>query len=551
MKFLRKKWWLLIILAVVIFAVYKLKTPTPTTYVTAVVESGSIKQTVEVTGQVESADDIDLNFKSSGIIQEILVSVGDEVVAGQRMASLRAGDVSAQVIDAQAAVDIAQSNLDKLLAGASNEDLLITEEELRAAEVAYNSAVDKLAGLESTRDRELADLQAAGLNTINDKYFIAKYALDIIQDSLLDDEADQNLRTYNSQALVDTENQYNQAKISYDNLKPIIDSLSQLSDSSLILSTLDNLESVLQDVAVALDNGFQVMQSSLASGTYTATVIDTWKSTLNTQSTTVNAAITSVRTASSNIRTKDIYYQNQITDANNTIQSSLSSLNLAKAKLNYKKADPRDFEISSAEANIRRAQATLSRILSQLADTIIKAPVDGTITKVNFDRGESSSITTPVISMIGLSNLQIEVFVPESDITKISLEDEVEISLDALDSDDLITGKITFIDPAATVINDVIYYKVKVNFNDQNEQIKSGMTADLTILTDHKDNVLVIPARAVIYKNNNKFVQILTADNQVVDQEVSTGIKGDDGLIEIISGLTEGQAVITLINDGK
>ncbi len=541
----------MIIIAVIILAIYNLRKPAETTYVTAAVERDAIKQTVEVTGQVESADDIELNFKNSGIIQDISVSVGDQVKAGQKLASLRAGDISAQIVDAQAAVDIAVSDLNKLLAGASDEDVQVTQEELRAAEVNYQSAVDNLAGLENTRNRELLDLKVAGLNVVTDKYFVAKYGLEIINDALLDDNADQNLFTSDNQALINVENQYNLALADFDNLKPIIDSLNQDSDSGQILSTLDKLEYMLREVSQALDDGFQVMQSALASGTYTASVIDAWKTAINTQSTAVNAAITAVRTASSNIRSQDIYYQNQITDANNNIQSALSSLNLAKARLNYKTADPRDFDIQAAEANVRRAQANLNRYYSQLSDMIIQAPVDGTITKVNFDRGESTSMSQPVISMIGLANLQIEVHVPESDITKIALGDPVEIVLDALDTDEAIKGAVTFIDPAATVINDVIYYKVKINFSEQYDQIKSGMTADLTILTDNKDNVLVIPARAVIYKDNLKFVQILNADNQVVEQEISTGIKGDDGLIEVMSGLSEGQAVITLTSNGK
>ncbi len=549
--FMKKRWWWLVIIGVIILAAYKLSTPPETTYVTAAVERGSITQTVEVTGQVESADEIDLNFKSGGIIQSIGVKVGDEVKAGQTLASLRAGDISAQINDAQAAVDIARSELDKLLAGASDEDIQVTQEELRAAEISYNSAVDALAGLENTRNQELNNLYVTGVNTAKDKYFVAQYALEIINDSLLDTNADSNLLTSDSQALINAENRYDLAMIDFNGLSSAVSGLNQGSDQAEILNTLDSLEALLNDISQTLSYGFQVFQAARASGTYTQSVIDTWKTTINTQSTTVNTAISSVRDASSDIRTRDIYYQNQITDANNDIQSALTSLNLAKAKLNYKTADPRDFDIKSAEANVRRAQANLSRILSQFSDTIIKAPVDGLITKVNFDPGESSSITTPVISMIGLTNLQIEVNVPESDITKIALADQVDIVLDALNIESAIAGTVTFIDPAATVINDVIYYKIKVNFVDKNDQIKSGMTADLTILTDKKDDVLIIPARAVIYKENKRIVQILQADNQVVDQEVVTGIKGDDGMIEIIEGLTQGQQVITLTSNGK
>ena len=110
---------------------------------------------------------------------------------------------------------------------------------------------------------------------------------------------------------------------------------------------------------------------------------------------------------------------------------SKAQLDLAKAKLELKKTPARDFEIAEAEADLRSAQATLNRYLSDLAETVIRAPVAGLITDINFDKGEQTSLSEPIISMIGLSKMQIEVDVPESDITKIEIGDQVDITLDA------------------------------------------------------------------------------------------------------------------------
>ena len=201
---------------------------------------------------------------------------------------------------------------------------------------------------------------------------------------------------------------------------------------------------------------------------------------------------------------------------------------------------------SSAEANIKRAQATVDRYLSNWSETVITAPVDGIVTEVNFDVGEQTSMSGSVVSMIGLATMQIEVDVPESDINKLAVSDQVEISLDAFSSDEKFMGTVTFIDPAATNIDGVVYYTTKVAFNEKDERIKSGMTADLTISTDAKEGVLVVPSRAVIYRDGKKYIQ--TYDGVSLGEvEVSTGLRGDGGLTEILSGLEEGVDVVTFI----
>ena len=128
--------------------------------------------------------------------------------------------------------------------------------------------------------------------------------------------------------------------------------------------------------------------------------------------------------------------------------------------------------------------------------------------------------------------------------------DQVEITLDAFSSDDKFIGTVTFIDPAATDIDGVIYYATKVSFNEKDERIKSGMTADLTISTDSREDVLVVPSRAVIYREDKKYVQVLNGEI-LSEIEVSTGLRGDGGLTEILSGLTEGTEVVTFIKAEK
>ena len=168
----KKKWlWAVIIVMLVIVLVVTLAPKEELGYVTASAGKKSLQQTVEVTGSVESADDIDLNFKSTGIIQSITAEVGDQVIAGQVLANLRASNISAQITDAQAAVMVAESELEALLAGQSTEDVQVIEEEVAAASIAHQTAVDTLTNLENTRDQDLSNLRSIGMNIASDKYY--------------------------------------------------------------------------------------------------------------------------------------------------------------------------------------------------------------------------------------------------------------------------------------------------------------------------------------------------------------------------------------------
>ena len=545
------KWGIVIVIILVVIGVVFLNLSKKDTieYITANVAQQDIVQTVEVTGSVEAADDIDLNFTSTGTLLQMLVKVGQQVQKGETLAALSAGNAVSQVDNARAALDLARSQLDELLAGASTQDIGVSQEEKIQAETAYQTALDDLENLESTRSNELSSLQNTALNAMTDKYFVAQYSLDIVYDIIMDTTADDNLYVSDIISLHQAKSYYNTANLDYNNLDVLINTAQTSGSQEDILAALDQLEIVLEEVSDTLTATFVVLLNIINNAVYTETVVTTHKASINTQSTAINTAIATVHDAASNIRTQDIYYSNQIIEANNNILSKLAALHLAQAKLDLKQAPPRSFEIAAQEAKVRQAQATLNKYLSDLAQTVIKAPVDGVVTKVNFDQGEQTSMASPVISMIGLSQLQIEVDVPESDITKIETGDAVIITLDAFSSDDEFVGTVTFIDPAATVINDVIYYKVKVSLDIANDKVKSGMTADLTIQTDSRIGVLAVPTRAVVYKDGKKNVQVLV-NGQIEDKEVSTGLRGDDGFIEIMTGLSADEQVVTFIKNG-
>ncbi len=552
MKFLKKKWfWIvLVIIVVIIVAIVKFSSQEAVTYITEKASKQDLKQTVEVTGSVKSAADVDLNFTITGTLEDIMVESGDQVKEGELLAQLLAGDVRSQVTDAQAALDLARTELEELLAGASQEDVKVVEEEVASAKTAYQTAIDTLDNLERTRDQEIANLKAEALNTVNDKLSVVQYALDVVEDAIIDDVADSYLKSTDADLLASAQSGYYAAYNNYLEMDDLIADAEETNSHDDIILAADTLEGVLEQTLFTLNRTFDVMSATVENSVYTAAIIASFKTDITTQSTSVNTAIAAVQSDSSDLNTRDLYYKTEIINANNSIEAKLTSLNLAQAKLDLKIAKPRDFEIRAIQAKIKQAQARVSRYVSDLSETLIKAPFDGIITKVSYDKGEQTSLANPVVSIMGLSEKEIEVDIPESDVVKIAVADEVIINLDAFTGDEEFKGAVIFIDPAATIIDGVIYYQTKVSFSEVDDRIKSGMTADLTIMTDSKDNTLVIPARAVVYKENKKYVQVLV-NGTPLEKEVQTGLRGDGGFIEIISGLEENEEVITFIKENK
>lgn len=548
----KKRYWipLVIIVLITAFIIITAINKNKVVYTTEGAVLKNLKQTVEVTGTVESANDINLNFAASGRVGSVLVKIGDQVKANQILARLSAGDVASQVADAQAALDVAKSNLAQLMAGASSEDINVTQRELENTKTTYQTALDSLANLQQTSDEEMNNYRTVGINTLNDKYFAIQYSLDIVKDAIMDTDADTYLFVTNVQLLNNTKDLYAQVLKQNTTLGLYIEKAKTTKNQADILAALDVLKQTLEMTSGLVSDTYDLMLVTVITDVYTPTVVSSLKSSLNTQSSTLNTAITSVQTAASNITNKETYYQGQITAANNSVTAALNSLNLAQARLDLKQAPARSFEIDVAQANIRRAQATVARYYSMMSDTMIKAPVDGIVTKINVDVGEQSSVSQAAMSMIGLSNTQVKVDVPESDITKLKVGNTVDITLDAFGNDQVFSGTVTFIDPASTVISEVIYYKVTVGFNTKDEKIKSGMTANLTILTNNKDNVLVVPSRAVSARGDTRYVQVLQ-DDKSIEKEVQIGLKGDDGLWEITSGLNVGEKVIISTKNGK
>jgi RND family efflux transporter MFP subunit len=182
-----------------------------------------------------------------------------------------------------------------------------------------------------------------------------------------------------------------------------------------------------------------------------------------------------------------------------------------------------------------------------LAEDTITSPIDGVVTQEDPNVGE---YIAPGQSGFAVQNsgFKVEAYVAEADIAKVAVGDLASSTLDAYGAYVNFPEKVIMIDPAETVLQGVPTYKVTLQFVSPDSRIKSGMTSNIEILTHEVDNVLEIPYRAITITSTSTNVRMVSANGQTYKAvPVTTGLKGSDGTIQIISGLKVGDKVVTYV----
>jgi HlyD family secretion protein len=203
--------------------------------------------------------------------------------------------------------------------------------------------------------------------------------------------------------------------------------------------------------------------------------------------------------------------------------------------------------MSSLKARIQSSLAQIDVARARLAKTVLRAPLDGFVTRQDAEVGEILQPNDPVLSVTSESQYEIEAFVPEVDIAQVSLGYAAELSLDAYGPDEVFLAEVVAIDPAETTIEGVSTYKVILHFSGADERIRPGLTANVDIISAVRASALAVPQRAVNRRNGHSSVQMLE-QGAMIERAVQTGIVSWDGYVEILSGLAEGESIVTFIN---
>jgi HlyD family secretion protein len=234
--------------------------------------------------------------------------------------------------------------------------------------------------------------------------------------------------------------------------------------------------------------------------------------------------------------------------------------------------------VAAAEFSVHSAEATLKEASENLIKTSIYAPMDGTITLLNVEKGERVVGTelmsgTEMLRVANLDRMEVLTEVNENDIVRVKLNDSAFIEVDAF-PDRRFKGIVTEIANSATTTglttDQVTNFEVKILIvkesysdliaKDRPQPFRPGMSASVDILTESKTNVLSVPLQSVTLMADSLLnpdsimnktsetkaneIVFVNNDGKVKTTVVKTGIQ-DNNYIEVISGLTEEQEVVT------
>lgn len=240
----------------------------------------------------------------------------------------------------------------------------------------------------------------------------------------------------------------------------------------------------------------------------------------------------------------------------------LSEEALERTELAFETAE---IGVRAQQEVIRQAESAYRRASEDLERTTIRAPMDGVVTALNVEKGETAIMGTmnfpgSVLMIIGdLSELLVEVDVAESEVVEIALGQETNVLVDAV-PDVAMTGRVVEIGSSGLRQGDVVRFRVKVVIEEPDDRIRPGMTARVEIRTAREGQAVTVPQQAVQTRwldadgkevsrragdetQREATVVYLLGDGAAERREVTTGIH-DELRVQIVEGLTAGEQVI-------
>jgi len=170
--------------------------------------------------------------------------------------------------------------------------------------------------------------------------------------------------------------------------------------------------------------------------------------------------------------------------------------------------------------------------------------MDGVITEKSIEIGEVVSQAGAVMRIATGSDLEADAYVSELDVKKIAVGDSAKIELSSADGNKAaLDSEIKNIYPAETVQNGVSSYKVVFNLAGQNSSFKSGMTGTANIKISDQTGVTLVPQSSVFSDGEKKYVMVMSGGFPQ-RKDVQVGAYGSDGMVEILSGIAEGDKIL-------
>lgn len=211
-----------------------------------------------------------------------------------------------------------------------------------------------------------------------------------------------------------------------------------------------------------------------------------------------------------------------------------------------------------------QARLQLQELYTLNAKGVLTSPIDGIITTMNAREGEVVTGTTSpvagvtagtIIRIIDPKSLEVEAFISESDIVEMTLEQEAIMRFDALPEESF-RARITHIDPEASSLQDVIYFKTTFAIDSIDDRLRSGMSGDIDIITAQAMGATKLPLRFVSRDDMGEYVWSADGTDEKGNPQyqktyIDTGVEGDEGFVEILSGVSPSEIIYNVVEEDK
>lgn len=240
--------------------------------------------------------------------------------------------------------------------------------------------------------------------------------------------------------------------------------------------------------------------------------------------------------------------------AESQIESALAALNSNEAQFAVQTAPADTASIQTQIAQMQQAEANMQTTKNILLRTKLIAPVSGIVSGLTLQPGDQVSNNATIASIISDNITIVDTQISETVVNKVQVGQPVKISFDALPNDEKIDGTVSYIDAQKTLTDNVVTYKTQITFTPKDSQkmhIRSGMTANLEIITSSIKDALSLPNQAIkkelVDDVTKYYVRVYDSANKTakapIKKDIVPGIKGND-FTQILEGLALGDTVI-------
>jgi HlyD family secretion protein len=520
---------------------------------TVTVFVGDLAASASASGQLLPQREAQLALGVSGHVEHVSVGVGDRVRAGDALVLLESGDLQRAVESAEQNLAIQEANLAELRRPPDPQDVAAAEASAANAQAQLDDLLAGPSAQEQAQAQASLDSAQAQLDDLlagpsQDDLAQAQAALISAKASL--QAARARYEALDDQLVV-AQNDIHNAQIAIDGARDMYDQLiwrqPEVATSWGPYSPQAAAKRSAQigyDVAVANyalteinvnDTAVRSAQAQVAQAENTLAAL--------TEEKTVQIAAAEAQVA----RAK----ANQIAlTEEQSVQIAAARAQLAQAAASLAKLldGASEEQLSIAEAQTEQARIALEEARDNLDAATLTAPFAGTITAVHIAVGEYASGLA--VELVDTESLRVVLDVDEVDIGTIRVGQPTRITLETWPDRD-IAGEVVSIAPKAKNLGGIVSYEVQLSLDAAGLPVLTGMTANADLITAQRENVLLVPNRAIIAdRAENRYYVNRIEGQEIVKVEVTIGLR-DNTYTEVTTGLAQGDLVyIGTVDEG-